>query len=182
MPGTTTSRAKRVRAAGPEFDLAKAWVDSNYSPAVVYQMWRALYKAYGAARKQFPDVDWISLIAILDVIAVARANRRRVDVSYLAEELGWPRTTALRRLQKYAGSGYLTLTREGRHTYVDNTRESRRAALKVIDVVIDHIERTFGPHPIDRQLETSAPVSHVDPPRRHLLGPVHPKRTPEPIS
>ena len=182
MPGPIESRAKRPRTAGPEFDLTKAWADSNYSPAVVYHMWRALYKAYGSARKQFPDVDWISLIAILDVIAVARANRRRVDVSYLAEELGWPRTTALRRLQKYAGSGYLTLTREGRHTYVDNTRESRRAALKVIDVVIDHIERTFGPHLINRQLETSAPVSHVDLPRRHRLGPVHPRRTPELIS
>ena len=104
-------------------------------------MWRALYRAYSCARQHFPDVDWISLIAILDVIAVARANRRRVDVSYLAEEMGWPRTTALRRLQKYAGSGYLTLTREGRHTYVDNTRASRRAALKVIDVVIDSLGR-----------------------------------------
>jgi hypothetical protein len=171
-----------VRAAGPEFDLAKAWADSNYSPAVVYQMWRALYKAYSTARQQFPDVDWISLIAILDVIAVARANRRRVDVSYLAEEMRWPRTTALRRLQKYARSGYLTLTREGRHTYVDNTRESRRAALKVIDVVIDSIDRSFGPHPIMKRRETSAPVRQVKPPRRPLPGPIHRRRTPEPIS
>jgi hypothetical protein len=83
----------------------------------------------------------VSLIAILDVIAMARANRRRVDVSYLAEEMGWPRTTTLRRLQRYAGSGYLTLTREGRHTYIDNTRESRSAALKMIDVLIDSIDK-----------------------------------------
>lgn len=182
MPGTITSGAKRPRAAGPEFDLSKAWADSNYSPAVVYQMWRALYKAYGTARRLFPDVDWISLIVILDIIAVARANRRRVDVSYLAEEMSWPRTTALRRIQKYAESGYLTLTREGRHTYVDNTRDSRRAALKVIDVVIDSIDRSFGPHPIDRRRETSAPVSQAESPRRHLPGPIHPRRTPEPIS
>ena len=138
-------------------------------------MWRALYKAYSTARQQFPDVDWISLIAILDVIAVARADRRRVDVSYLAEEMGWPRTTALRRLQKYAGSGYLTLTREGRHTYVDNTRESRRAALKVIDVVIDSIEQTFGPDPVERRRKTSAPPGQV-------ASQIHPRRTPEPIS
>jgi hypothetical protein len=85
-------------------------------------------------------VDWLSLIAILDVIAMARAHRRRVDISYLAEELGWPRTTALRRLRKYGGSGYLILTREGRHTYVDNTLAARRAALKVIDMVIDTID------------------------------------------
>lgn len=104
-------RAGHQAPAEPEFDLAKAWADSRYSPARVYRVWRALYKAYGAARQQFPDVDWVSLIAILDVIAMARASRRRVDVSYLAAEMGWPRTTALRRLQRYAGSGYLTLTR-----------------------------------------------------------------------
>ena len=131
--------AQRPLAPGPEFDLAKAWADSRYSPAHVYRVWRALYKAYGSARQQFPDVDWISLIAILDVIAMARANRRRVDISYLAEEMGWPRTTTLRRLQRYAGSGYLTLTRNGRHTYVDNTRESRRSALRMIDVLIESI-------------------------------------------
>ena len=128
---------KRPSAAAPEFDLAKAWAASRHSPTLVYQMWRALYRAHGYARHQFPDVDWISLIAILDVIAMARANRRRADISYLAEEMRWPRTTALRRLQRYAGSGYLTLTREGRHTYVDNTLRSRRAAVKMIDVLID---------------------------------------------
>jgi hypothetical protein len=113
----------------------------------VYEAWRALYRAHGSARRQFPDVDWISLIAILDVIAMARANRRRVDISYLAEEMGWPRTTALRRLQNYAGSGYLTLSREGRHTYVDNTRKSRRRSLKVIDVMIDSIDTAAWPNP-----------------------------------
>ena len=182
MQGTITSRGRRPRAAGPEFDLTKAWADSKYSPEVVYQMWRVLYKTYGVARQQFPDVDWISLIAILDVIAMARANRRRVDVSYLAVEMGWPRTTTLRRLQKYAGFGYLTLTREGRHTYVDNTRESRRAALKVIDVVIDSIDRSFGPHPINRRRETSRPVGQAELPGRRLPGSIRPKRTPEPIS
>jgi hypothetical protein len=56
----------------------------------------------------------------------------------------WPRTTALRRLQNYAGSGYLTLSREGRHTYVDDTIKSGRAALKMIDVVIDSIDNEFA--------------------------------------
>ena len=144
MPKPSLNGAQRPLTSGPEFDLAKAWADSKYSPAVVHQTWAVLYKAYAAARKQFPDVDWISLIAILDVIAMARANRRRVDISYLAEEMGWPRTTALRRLQRYAGFGYLTLKREGRHTYVDNTYESRRAALKIIDIMIDNIARNFG--------------------------------------
>lgn len=156
MAGGLQRGAERQATAGPEFDRAKAWADSKYSPEIVYQIWRALYKAYGSARQQFPDVDSTSLIAILDVIAVARANRRRVDVSYLAEEMGWPRTTALRRLQKYAGSGYLTLARDGRHTYVDNTAKSRRAALKVIDVVIDNIEHTFGPAPAISQCERCA--------------------------
>jgi hypothetical protein len=146
MPGPFNSRARGLASVAPEFDLAKAWADSRHSPALVYEAWRALYKAYGAARKQFPDVDWISLIAIFDVIAIARANRRRVDISYLAEEVGWPRTTALRRLQKYAGFGYLTLTRDGRHTYVDNTAASRRAALKMIDAMIDSIDGILGPH------------------------------------
>lgn len=141
MPAPSKSRAKAQASAGPEFDLAKAWADSRYGPVRVYQIWRALYKAYGSARQQFPDVDWISLIAILDVIAMARANRRRADISYMAEEMGWPRTTTLRRLQRYAGSGYLTLTREGRHTYIDNTRDSRRAALRMIDVLIDSIDK-----------------------------------------
>ena len=136
-----SGEAKRQPATGPEFDLAKAWAASKYSATVVYQMWGALYKAYASARQQFPHVDWISLIAILDVIAMARASRQRVDISYLAEEMGWPRTTALRRLRKYAAFGYLTLTREGRHTYVDNTLESRGAALKMIDVMIDSINR-----------------------------------------
>jgi hypothetical protein len=143
MLGRATTGAKRQPAAGPEFDLTKAWADSRHNPARVHQAWRALYKGYGAARQQFPDVDWISLIAIFDIIAMARADRRRVDISYLAEEMGWPRTTALRRLRKYAGSGYLTLAREGRHTYIDDTRESRRAALKMIDAVIDSIGRSF---------------------------------------
>jgi uncharacterized membrane protein len=138
--------AERLQpAAGPELDLAKAWADSKYSPALVYKTWGALYKAYASARKQFPDVDWISLVAILDIIALARAGRRRVDISCLAEEMGWPRTTALRRLQRYAGSGYLTLTREGRHTYVDNTPRSRRAALRMIDVLIDSIDHHIRP-------------------------------------
>jgi hypothetical protein len=150
MPRSLQSRVNRQASAGPEFNLAKAWADSSYSPAEVYRAWRALYKAYGSARSQFPGVDWISLIAILNVIAMARANRRRVDISYLAVELRWPRTTTLRRLQNYAGSGYLTLSREGRHTYVDNTRKSRRAALKMIDMVIDSIDGTFGPSPTNR--------------------------------
>lgn len=145
MPAPLKRREKRQASAVPEFDLTKAWADSKYSPPVVYQIWRVLYKAYASARQQFPDVDWISLIAILDVIAVARANRRRVDISYLAVEMGWPRTTTLRRLQRYAASGYLTLTREGRHTYIDNTRESRRAALRMIDVLIDGIDKA-EPH------------------------------------
>lgn len=144
MPAPLKGRTECPAAAAPEFDLARAWADSRHGPARVYQTWRALYKAYGSARQQFPDVDWISLIAILDVIAMARANRRRVDVSYLAEEMGWPRTTALRRLQHYAGSGYLTLTRQGRHTYVDDTPESQRAALRMLDVLIDG---TSGPDP-----------------------------------
>ena len=144
---TSIRAAKRRLAAAPEFDLTKAWADSRYSPPQVYRIWRALYRGYGSARRQFPDVDWISLIAILDVIAMAGANRRRVDISYLAEEMGWPRTTALRRLQRYAGSGYLTLSREGRHTYIDNTLESRRGALRMIDVMIDHIEAPPPPKP-----------------------------------
>ena len=96
MPSPSINGAQRPLAPDPEFDLAKAWADSRHSPAHVYRVWRALYKAYGVARRQFSDVDWISLIAILDVIAMARANRRRVDISYLAEETGWPRTTTLR--------------------------------------------------------------------------------------
>jgi hypothetical protein len=147
MPGALKSWAKCPRSAAPDFDLSKAWEDSRHSPALVYEAWHALYKAYGSARKQFPEVDWISLMAILNVIAMARANGRRVDVSYLAAEIGWPRTTALRRLQKYAGFGYLTLTRNGRHTYVDNTVESRRAALKIIDAMIDSIDGIFRPQP-----------------------------------
>ena len=178
MPRASKGRAKRQSPARPEFDLAKAWADSTHSPAHVYRAWRALYKAYGAARRRFPDVDWISLIAVLDVIAVARANRRRVDISYLAAELGWPRTSALRRLRRYAGYGHLTLTREGRHTYVDNTRESRRAALSVIDTLIDSIDHS---HPINRERETLAPVV-VEPPRRRSLAPTAPGRTPGPIS
>ncbi len=133
--------AKRCQPKIPEFDLAKAWADSKYDPALVYRIWRALYKAHSTARKQFPDVDWISLIAVLDVVAMARANRRRVDVSYMAEEMGWPRTTALRRLHRYAESGYLTLTRLGRHTYIDSTPKARRGAARVIDTVIDSIDR-----------------------------------------
>ncbi len=137
-----SSRTRRQRLPGaPEFDLAKAWAESKYEPALVLKIWHALYKAYHSAHAQFPDVDWISLIAILDVIAVARANRRRVDISYLAAELAWPRTTTLRRLQRYVDAGYLTFTREGRHTYVDNTPKARRRVLKVIDVVIDSIDR-----------------------------------------
>jgi hypothetical protein len=124
-----TRGTRRQPAPGPEFDLSRAWA--------------ALYRAYAVARQQFSDVDWISLIAILDVIAMARAHGRRVDISYLAEEMSWPRTTALRRLRKYAGSGYLTLAREGRHTYVNDTLESRRRALKTIEVVIDSINRSF---------------------------------------
>lgn len=147
MPAPLKSRAGWRASTATEFDLAKAWSDSRHGPARVYQTWRALYKVYGAARRQFPDVDWISLIVILDVIAMARANRRRVDISYLAEEMGWPRTTALRRLRHYAGSGYLTLTREGRHTYIDSTVLSQRAALQMIDLLIDS---TFQPDPTNR--------------------------------
>ncbi|HSA82637.1 MAG TPA: hypothetical protein VLE23_17605 [Geminicoccaceae bacterium] len=99
------------------------------------------------------------------MIAVARANRRRVDISYLAAELGWPRTSALRRLQRYAGSGHLTLTREGRHTYVDNTRESRRAALSMIDILIDSIDKAEPQRPgtlcpgVDRRARAGATAS-----------------------
>jgi hypothetical protein len=140
----------KPQPAAPEFDLAEAWADSKHSAALVCQMRDALYRGYASARRQFPDVDWISLIAILNVIAIARASRRRVDISYLAEEMAWPRTTALARLRKYAGFGYLTLAREGRHTYVDDTLKSRRAALKMIDVMIDSIDRSFcfGPFAI----------------------------------
>jgi excinuclease UvrABC ATPase subunit len=145
MPRTQDTGVESRPGAGPEFDLTRAWADSKYAPSRVYQIWHALYKAYGSARQQFPDVDWISLIAILDVIAMARANHRRVDISYLAAEMRWPRTTTLRRLQSYAEMGYLTLTREGRHTYVDNTLKSRRAALKMIDVVIDSIDHPARP-------------------------------------
>jgi hypothetical protein len=140
MKSRSKRGAKRRQQKVPEFDLAKAWVDSKYEPALVYKMWRTLYKAYTTARKQFPEVDWISLIAIIDVIAVARANHRRVDVSYIAEEMGWPRTTALGRLRRYAESGYLTLTQLGRHTYIDSTPKARRGAARVIDTVIDSID------------------------------------------
>jgi hypothetical protein len=171
-----TTGGQRQPAAGPEFDLTKAWADSRHDPARVHQAWRALYRGYGVARQQFPDVDWISLIAILAVIAVARAHGRRVDISYLAEEMSWPRTTALRRLRKYDGSGYLVLSREGRHTYVDNTLQCRRVALKMIDVVIESIDRGVGPRPIDGRHETSASVTQFGPPRRHPPGPTHPVR------
>jgi hypothetical protein len=138
-----TRGTRRQPAPGPEFNLSRAWADSKHDPACVYRAWRALYRAYAVARQQFSDVDWISLIAILDVIAMARAHGRRVDISYLAEEMSWPRTTALRRLRRYDGSGHLKLSREGRHTYVDDTLESRRRALKMIDVVIDSINCSF---------------------------------------
>jgi DNA-binding MarR family transcriptional regulator len=138
-------RAKGLPAAAIEFDLIKAWAGSTHGSAYVYQAWRALYRAYGAARQQFPGVDWISLVAILDIIAVSRAHRRRVDVSYLAEELGWPRTTTLSRLRRYSACGYLVLSREGRHTYIDNTLKGRQAAIRIIDVLIDSIERPSGP-------------------------------------
>ncbi len=139
MQTQSRTEAKHRQAKGPEFELTKAWADSKYDPALVYRMWRSLYKAHTSARKQFPDVDWVSLIAILDVIAMARADRRRVDVSYMAEEMGWPRTTALGRLHRYAKSGYLTLTKLGRHTYIDSTPKARRGAARIIDTVIDNI-------------------------------------------
>ena len=182
MPRPTKGRARPPPAGRPEFDLAKAWADSRHSPALVFQAWRALYKAYGAARQQFSDVDWISLIAVLNIIAMARANRRRVDISYMAEAMGWPRTTALRRLQRYAGSGYLTLTREGRHTYVDNTRNSRRAILRMIDVLIDSLDHSFAPNSSNGQGETPIPVVRVRPPRRRSLAANHPGRTTGAIS
>ena len=75
-------RSKRAVKQTPEFDLAKAWAASKYDSALVYRIWRTLYKAHGSARKQFPDVDWTNLMVILDVIAMARANKRRVDISY----------------------------------------------------------------------------------------------------
>ena len=181
MPRPKRSRGRRPPAAGPEFNLTKAWADSRHSPALVFQAWRALYKAYGAARQQFSDVDWISLIAVLNIIAMARANRRRVDISYMAEAMGWPRTTALRRLQRYAGSGYLTLTREGRHTYVDNTRNSRRAVLRMIDVLIDSLDHSFAPNSSKDQSETCTPVVQVQPHRRSLAA-THPGRTPGAVS
>jgi DNA-binding MarR family transcriptional regulator len=140
MRNRSKSKGKQQQSTVSEFDLAKAWADSRYDPKIVYRMWHALYKAQSTARKHFPDVDWISLIAIFDVLAIARANRRRVDVSYLAEEMGWPRTTALRRLNRYAETGYLTLTRHGRHTYINSTPKARRGAAGVIDTVIDSID------------------------------------------
>jgi hypothetical protein len=140
MKGRSRSAANRLPPGTPEFDLAKAWANSKYDPTLVYRIWRALYKAHSSARKQFPDVDWTSLIVILDIIAMARANRRRVDISYLAEEMGWPRTTALSRLRVYAAASYLTFTRLGRHTYVDDTPKAKRKALKVIDALIDGLD------------------------------------------
>lgn len=149
MPAKGQARLTRTRRRPPpralEFDLATEWAESKFEPELVYKIWRALYRTYHAAHEQFPDVDWISLIAILDVIAVARANRQRADISYLAVEMGWPRTTTLRRLQCYVAAGYLTFTRVGRHTYVDNTPRARHRALKVIDVLIDSIDH----HPSD---------------------------------
>jgi hypothetical protein len=117
-----------------------ACAESKYPPEVVTRVCSALYRAFAKARSEFPEVDWISFVAILDVLAVARAKGVPVDVSYLAYELGWPRTTALRRLRRYAEAGYLTLARQGRHTYVDTTAEGRRRAQIVIDSAIDCID------------------------------------------
>ena len=147
MPDTRPTLASTVPRKRLPSDqashLAEALPDSQYDLAAIQKIWRALYKTYHSAHAEFPDVDWISLLVILDVIAVARANRRQVDISYLSAELGWPRTTTLRRLRGFVQAGYLTLTPQGRHTYIDNTPKAWRRALKVIGVLIDNV----GCHP-----------------------------------
>ena len=143
MPDTRPTRAStalRNRLSSDRAShLARTLPDSQCDLAAIHNIWRALYKTYHSAHAEFPDVDWISLLVILDVIAVARANRRQVDISYLSAELGWPRTTTLRRLRVFVRAGYLTLTRHGRHTYIDHTPKAWRRALKVIGVLIENV-------------------------------------------
>ncbi len=128
MPGSARSPAKR-------------WATRKRERALELRIWRTLYNAHALARKQFPDVDWINFLAILDVIAMARAEGKSVDVSYLAYEMGWPRTSALRRLRRYADAGYLMLSRKGRHTYVNETTLAQRRARKLVDAVLEGMDR-----------------------------------------
>ncbi len=125
---------------------AKRWAVRRQERALELRIWRTLYNAHALARKQFPDVDWVNFLAILDVIAMARAENKPVDVSYLAYEMGWPRTSALRRLRRYADAGYLTLNRKGRHTYINETPLAQRRARRLIDAVLEGMDRD---HPTD---------------------------------
>ncbi len=120
---------------------AKSWAERRQERALQLRIWRTLYNAHALARKQFPDVDWVNFLAILDVIAMARADGKPVDVSYLAYEMGWPRTSALRRLRRYADAGYLMLNRKGRHTYVNETPLAQRRARRLVDAVLEVMDR-----------------------------------------
>jgi hypothetical protein len=91
--------------------------------------------------RQEAGVDWVNFLAILDVIETARGESKSVDVSYLAYEMGWPRTSALRRLRRYADAGYLMLSREGRHTYVNETPLAQRRARRLINAVLKGVDR-----------------------------------------
>ena len=120
---------------------AKPWAVRRQERALELRIWRTLYNAHALARKQFPDVDWVNFLAILDVIETARGESKPVDVSYLAYEMGWPRTSALRRLRRYADAGYLMLSRKGRHTYVNETPLAQRRARKLVDAVLEGMDR-----------------------------------------
>jgi hypothetical protein len=52
----------------------------------------------------------------------------------------------------------------------------------MIDGLIDSIDHSFAPNPMNRQRETFAPVVHDEPSRRRSLAPTHPGRAPGPIS
>ncbi len=86
-------------------------------------------------------MDWVNFLAILDVIETARGESKPVDVSYLAYEMGWPRTSALRRLRRYADAGYLMLSRKGRHTYVNETPLAQRRARRLVDAILKGMDR-----------------------------------------
>jgi hypothetical protein len=125
----------------PARSPAKRWAVRRQERALELRIWRTLYNAHALARKQFPDVDWVNFLAILDVIETARGESKPVDVSYLAYEMGWPRTSALRRLRRYADAGYLMLSREGRHTYVNETPLAQRRARRLINAVLKGVDR-----------------------------------------
>ncbi len=125
----------------PARSPAKRWAVRRRERALELRIWRTLYNAHALARKQFPDVDWVNFLAILDVIETARGESKPVDVSYLAYEMGWPRTSALRRLRRYADAGYLMLSREGRHTYVNETPLAQRRARRLINAVLKGVDR-----------------------------------------